>query len=65
MNMTDTQSLYDNYLVLLDQHYQLLSESKTDAVGVLTEPTVLQLESKIDELRKQLHNLNLLNNLNH
>tara|TARA_Y100000114_G_C11673744_1_gene285105 strand:+ start:165 stop:362 length:198 start_codon:yes stop_codon:yes gene_type:complete len=65
MNMTDTQSLYDNYLVLLNQHYQLLSESKTDAVGVLTESTVLQLESKIDELRKQLHNLNLLNNLNH
>ncbi len=58
MNMTDTQSLYDNYLVILNQHYQLLSEGRTDAVGVLTDSTVLQIESKIDELRQQLHNLN-------
>ena len=54
MNMTDYQSLLDNYLVLLHQHEQLLSEGKPDAVGVLDPPTVLQLRDKIEELRKKI-----------
>tara|TARA_Y100000004_G_scaffold177603_1_gene219354 strand:+ start:415 stop:582 length:168 start_codon:yes stop_codon:yes gene_type:complete len=54
MNMTDYQSLLDNYLVLLHQHEKLLSEGKPEAVGVLTPPTVLQLRDKIEELRKKI-----------
>ena len=48
------QVLLKNYLMVLNQHYALLSENKTGAVGVLTESTVLQLESKIKELRETI-----------
>ena len=41
--------------MVLNQNYALLSEGKTDAVGVLTESTVLQLESKITSLQRGRH----------
>jgi len=45
--------LLENYCSLLNQHYQLLSEGRTGAVGVLSAATVLSLEQKIRELREE------------